>query len=136
MDIDTLSLRQRIGTAVRYFRLKQGLSLDDVATAIGSGDPDRIARIEAGDGGDLLVEELGRLAAALNAPVNVLVNGSFGSEEVRSPPPDFQIQDRLVADTVDLLRVLKAEGRLTLSEDLFEPYAQAVAERALAKRRS
>ncbi len=135
MEIETLSLRQRIGTAVRYFRLKQGLSLADVAAATGCGDPNRIARIEAGDGADLLVEELGHLATALNAPVNALINGTFGSHEANMASTDNQIQDRLVADTVDLLRVLKAEGRLTLSEDLFEPYAQAVAERALAKRR-
>ena len=135
MEIDTLPLRQRIGIAVRYFRLKQGLSHADVAAATGCGDPDRIARIESGDGEDLLVEELGRLATVLHAPVNALINGTFGSDETRLTPTDSHIQDRLVADTIDLLRVLKAEGRLTLSEDLFEPYAQAVAERALAKRR-
>lgn len=64
---------KEIGQQVRYWRKEvRGLTLKEVAEEIGSAHT-AVAKLEAGKAG-MSLERLERLAAALNAPVGVLLD--------------------------------------------------------------
>lgn len=135
MDSDATPLRLQIGHAVRYYRERVGMSVETLADTSGIGDPNRLQSIESGTLDGLLVEDLVQLAAALKVPLYTLIRGPSprtGQDEGGSAKTS--VEDRIVMDTINLLQTLKAQGRLSLSEDLIEPYAQAVAERAMSGR--
>jgi XRE family transcriptional regulator, regulator of sulfur utilization len=111
LEQDLTELSQRIGRAVRGFRLGQGWSLGELARASGLSKT-ILARIERGDGNPS-VETLWRVSQALRVPLGALLAPS-GQPRVRVI--STRSVEPLHSESGMTARLLHAEGREHRSE--------------------
>lgn len=131
MTIDR-DLPLRVGEAVRRSRVAKGLSQTDLAEIANVQSHAAISRLERGERKTLDVEQLIRIAQALGVTLDFLFSSGVDGDPISTPPADVTEQrQQIIDDVIAMLTDLKSDGILDMSDELFRPYAEAVADRAI-----
>lgn len=119
---------KNIGERIRAIRKRLGMTQGDLAERVGLAGHASISKIERGDSNMDLATAV-RIAAALRLSVGELVDDSQHEDSGNSRS---DLQEDIYLETLGMLNLLRDSGRLKLSAELMEPYARAVARRAVS----
>lgn len=122
--VDENEIMTRIARNLKAARQARNLTLDQLAERMGLGGHTSYSKFENGQHKDIGILKLMKLADILGLES---FQDLLGEIPVQPSSKESDIQM-----LVEHMRLLKAQGRLTLADELLRPHAEAIVERSRA----